>query len=82
MTKIKTVLAPNAPWPKWETAPAEKPKPPPRRPGNNQPRIKFDSDLDYLADTREQLKAIKNTQAPRARDLSTGRFKGGNRISG
>jgi hypothetical protein len=65
---IKTVLAPNAPWPVWEEE--EKPK---HVPGKKAAPIKFDrATLDYFAEAREQ---INNYKRERPRDKSTGRFK-------
>jgi hypothetical protein len=92
-TAFKTVLAPNAPWPKTEVKekPQKKTKQPKKavkkapelnlealgKPINkNSPRIKFDGrNVDFFANTYEQLHHIKNTPLPRARDKLSGRFK-------
>jgi hypothetical protein len=78
MTQIKTVLAPNAPWPKQEKEPTPQAKGWRKR-GKN---IKYSLELDYFAEAREQIQSIKSAKKPRARDITTGRFKGDNRLSG
>lgn len=66
---IKTVLAPNAPWPKWEKTPAVK------RKSANHPTIKMDkSVLDYFAETRDEINMAKTSTKHRARDRLSGRF--------
>ena len=61
LVKYKTVLAPNAPWPKQE--PKTKPK----------PKVKK---------IREQANKSKIAVQLRERDVSTGRLKGFNKLSG
>lgn len=61
LPKYKTVLAPNAPWPKQE------PK--------TEPKIK-------VKKIREQINKSKVAVQLRERDVSTGRLKGNNRLSG
>lgn len=72
----------ECPWPK----PIPKPEPRKRGRKTNAERmttkLNLDGDLDYFAKTREQIKAIKDSKKPRARDVTTGRFKGDNRLSG
>ena len=58
---IKTVLAPNAPWPAIELKKTKKKE-----------KIKF-SDLDYFAEVREELR-VKNPKTHKVRDSTTGRF--------
>jgi hypothetical protein len=77
--KMKTVLAPNAPWPNHQLIEKQKKTTIKKR---NHPIVKLDNDLDYFAETREQLQAIKDSKKSRARDVTTGRFKGDNRLSG
>jgi hypothetical protein len=71
MTKFKTVLAPNAPWPSKETKLTLRKKP--------QPKFSFGAaNVDYFADTYNELleppkKGRGNPNNPR--DKATGRFK-------
>jgi hypothetical protein len=63
----KTVLAPNAPWPKWDQI-----QPKIERVAKTV-RINFEkASLDYFAETNEQL---NNYKRARVRDPSTGRFQ-------
>lgn len=59
--KYKTVLAPNAPWPKQEPKVEPKPK---------------------VKKIREQVNKSKIAVQLRERDVSTGRLKGFNKLSG
>ena len=66
---IKTVLAPNAPWPKWEQNPVVKKKP------ANHPKIKMDNSvLDYFSETRDEINKAKTSDKHRVRDRISGRF--------
>ena len=66
---MKTVLAPNAPWPKPDQPLQPKP--------SKSVRIHIDSfGLDYFAEAREQI--AKHRQ----RDSVTGRFASSKRVSG
>lgn len=66
---IKTVLAPNAPWPKWEKTPAVK------RKSKNQSKIKMQElVLDYFAEARNEIEMAKTSTKHRARDRLSGRF--------
>ncbi len=86
MTKIKTILAPNAPWPKPEPAPIPKPKPKPKKKKKTTkkaaPKIKLGNNLDYFADAREQLQAIKDSKKSGASKVTKGRLKGAEKLSG
>ena len=71
-TVFKTVLAPNAPWPKWET----QEKKPSRVVGLKTVRIDFDkTSLDYFLETHEELNQSKIATKSRIRDKLSGRFK-------
>lgn len=61
LPKYKTVLAPNAPWPKLEPKVEPKPK---------------------VKKIREQVNKSKIAIQLRERDVSTGRLKGFNKLSG
>jgi len=77
---IKTVLAPNAPWPKAETQAEKKTRQATYK--KTAPKLNLDGDLDYFAQAREQISKSKLAVQSRARDVSTGRFKGDRRLSG
>jgi hypothetical protein len=47
---------------------------------NKTPHIKLEGDLDFFAETREQLQALKNAKKHSVRDVTTGRFKSGSRV--
>jgi hypothetical protein len=79
---MKTVLAPNAPWPKWEEPPKPEIKTVKRNPRPPAPKLNLSGDLDYFAEAREQLNKSKTAIKSRARSVTTGRFKGNNRLSG
>jgi hypothetical protein len=79
---MKTVLAPNAPWPKWETKTEPKSKKRQSAWRNPPPKLNLDGDLDYFAEAREQISKTKLAVQSRVRDVTTGRFKGSNRLSG
>jgi hypothetical protein len=69
LTVFKTVLAPNAPWPKWETV--EKPK-------TSLKKVSIareNGNLDYFLQTYEELNNYKTASAHRTRDKLSGRFK-------
>ena len=71
----KTVLAPNAPWPKVETP---KPKTGWRKrvATNKAPKLNLNSvELDYFREAREQLNKAKIASKSRTRDELSGRFK-------
>ena len=82
MTKIKTILAPNAPWPKPE--PIQKPKPKKKKKTTKKaaPKIKLGNNLDYFADAREQLQAIKDSKKSGASKVTKRRLKGAEKLSG
>jgi hypothetical protein len=66
---VKTVLAPNAPWPNPDQPLLQKVK--------SHVRIDTSSfELDYFADAREQI-----AQKHRLRDSATGRFKSAARVA-
>ena len=67
--KYKTILAPNAPWPKVEL-PA--PKVAPLIHLKKTVKLHLGGSLDYFADTHDQINSIKNG---RVRDAVTGKFK-------
>lgn len=74
MSQYKTVLAPNAPWPKWETA--EKKPYRQREVGLKTVRIAKENDsLDYFLKTHEELNNYKAASSHRTRDKLSGRFK-------
>ncbi len=74
-TVYKTVLAPNAPWPKWETM--EKKPYRQREVGTKIVRIAKENDsLDYFLETNEELNHYKTASAHRTRDKLSGRFTG------
>ena len=70
--KMKTVLAPNAPWPKYDEAPVKvyrKPRPP-------APKLNLESlNIDYFKETREELNQSKIAANNRIRDKLSGRFQ-------
>lgn len=69
---LKTVLAPNAPWPKWET----QEKKPNRVVGLKTVRIALENtSLDYFLKTHEELNQSKIATEFRIRDKLSGRFK-------
>lgn len=77
--KYKTVLAPNAPWPKHE-----EPKKPyrQREVGMKNVRIALENtSLDYFLKTHEELNNYKTASRNRARDELSGRFKGSDRVA-
>lgn len=82
LTVYKTVLAPNAPWPKQE--PKKEPKSKKRQSAwrNPPPKLNLDGDLDYFAEAREQINKCKVAIKSRERDVATGRLKGSQRLSG
>jgi len=73
MNQYKTVLAPNAPWPKWETVEKKTKK---REVGNKIVRIANEGNLDYFLQTHEELNNYKTSSQHRARDKFSGRFTG------
>jgi hypothetical protein len=79
---MKTVLAPNAPWPKQEmkSEPKSRKRQSPWR--NPPPKLNLVGDLDYFAEAREEINKSKTAIKSRVRDVTTGRFKGSNRLSG
>ena len=79
MNQYKTVLAPNAPWPKWETV--EKKPYRQREVGLKTVRIAKENDsLDYFLQTHEELNHYKAASAHRTRDKLSGRFKSNSRL--
>jgi hypothetical protein len=72
MNQYKTVLAPNAPWPKWETV--EKKPYRKREVGNKIVRIAHDGNLDYFLQTHEAPNHYKVASKHRTRDKLSGRF--------
>ena len=70
--KMKTVLAPNAPWPKHDEAPVKvyrQPRPP-------APKLNLESlNVDYFKETREELNQSKIAANNRIRDKLSGRFQ-------
>lgn len=73
MNQYKTVLAPNAPWPKWETV--EKKPYRQREVGNKSVRISSENtSLDYFLKTHEELNHYKVASKHRTRDKLSGRF--------
>ena len=71
--KPKTTLAPNAPWPKWETV--EKKPQRQREVGMKTVRIALENtSLDYFSQTYEELNNYKTASAYRTRDKLSGRF--------
>lgn len=75
---MKTVLAKNAPWPNLQA----KPEPKVRQPRPPAPKLNLGGDLDYFAETREQINKSKIAAKSRAREGSTGRFPSRDRLSG
>lgn len=76
--KMKTVLAPNAPWPKPEVT-----RPRGRQVGWRKVKIDCENaDLDYFAKTHEELNQYKIASKHRVRDNTTGRFKSNERLAG
>lgn len=74
LTVFKTVLAPNAPWPKWETV--EKKPYRQREVGVKNVRIaRENNSLDYFLQTHEELNHYKTASKHRTRDKLSGRFK-------
>jgi hypothetical protein len=72
--KPKTTLAPNAPWPKWETV--EKKQVPKRESSMKKVRIALENtSLDYFAQTYEELHNHKIASKHSARDKLSGRFQ-------
>lgn len=70
MNQYKTVLAPNAPWPKWETV--EKKKKTDKTPV----RISTENmSLDYFLKNDEKLNKHKAASTHRTRDKLSGRFQ-------
>lgn len=79
-TVFKTVLAPNAPWPKWETA--EKKPHRQREVGMKTIRIALENtSLDYFSKTYEELNNYKAASAHRTRDKLSGRFTSNRRLA-
>ena len=75
LTVFKTVLAPNAPWPKWETV--EKKPYRQREVGVKNVKIaRENGSLDYFLQTHEELNHYKTASAHRTRDKLSGRFTG------
>jgi len=72
MNQYKTVLAPNAPWPKWEKI-ESKPYHQ-RQVGNKIVKIANDGSLDYFLETHEEPNHYKTAIKHRARDKLSGRF--------
>ena len=74
MNQYKTVLAPNAPWPKWETV--EKKPYRQREVGLKNVKIAMENySLDYFLQTHEELNNHKAASAHRTRDKLSGRFQ-------
>ena len=74
MSQYKTVLAPNAPWPKIEKV--EKKPHRKRETGLKTVRIAKENDsLDYFLQTHEELNHYKTASAHRTRDKLSGRFQ-------
>ena len=69
--KMKTVLAPNAPWPKYDEAPVKvyrQPRPP-------APKLNLEClNVDYFKEAREELNQSKTAAINRSRDKLSGRF--------
>jgi hypothetical protein len=72
MNQYKTVLAPNAPWPKWETV--EKKPYQKREAGNKIVKIPNEYNLDYFLQAREELNHYKTSSQHRTRDKFSWRF--------
>lgn len=71
--KMKTVLAPNAPWPKYEE---EVVRPRGRQVGWRKVKINCENaGLDYFSKTYEELNQSKIASRHRVRDKLSGRFK-------
>jgi hypothetical protein len=71
--KYKTVLAPNAPWPK-----SEEPKKPYRQREVGMKNVMIameNTSLDYFLKTHEELNNYKTASGNRTRDKLSGRFK-------
>jgi DNA polymerase III delta subunit len=65
----KTVLAPNAPWPKWDKIPQKIER------VTKTVRINFEkASLDYFLETHEELNKSKTASKSRTRDKLSGRF--------
>ena len=79
---MKTVLAPNAPWPKWDEAAKVEPKTRKTKPRPPAPKLNLIGDLDFFAEAHDQINQAKLAAKSRVRDGSTGRLKGFNRLSG
>ena len=70
--KMKTVLAPNAPWPKHD-----EPVKVYRQPRPPAPKLNLESlNFDYFKETREELNQSKIATKSRIRDKLSGRFTG------
>ena len=69
---MKTVLAPNAPWPKYDETVVKvyrQPRPP-------APKLNLESlNVDYFKETYEELNQYKAASKHRVRDKLSGRFK-------
>jgi len=73
-TSIKTGLAPNAPWPKWEN----QEKKPYRQREVGLKTVKIAREyvgVDYFKETREEINRCKIAAKSRTRDKLSGRFK-------
>lgn len=79
---IKTVLAPNAPWPKQEAKP--EPKPRGRQTGWRKPapKLNLTGDLDFFAEAHDQINQAKLAIKSRVRNVSTRGLKGSQRMAG
>lgn len=72
---IKTALAPNAPWPKWEEIVANTKL---KQVFDKKPKIKVSNlELDYFAEARRQI-----AERHKTRDHTTGRFTSAKRVAG
>ena len=68
--KMKTVLAPNAPWPKYD-----EPVKVYRQPRPPAPKLNLEClNVDYFKESREELNQSKIAAINRSRDKLSGRF--------
>ena len=79
---MKTILAPNAPWPKWDEPIKPEPKTRKTKPRPPAPKLNLSGELDYFAEAREEINKSKVAAQSRAREGSTGRFPSRGRLSG
>lgn len=76
MNQYKTVLAPNAPWPKWEKVEKQK------KIEKKTARISTENmSLDYFLKNDERPNNYKIASAHRTRDKLSGRFKSNSRLA-